>query len=352
MKDNEIQVLNNIPSFLTETQIKKYQECDNAVVELMKSNLTGMSLMFAKITVVEKIESALDDEFMKKVMNLKGKEYGFKTDERAGESYPDTKVKAAIVQALMFGAELTGNEFNILGGNCYLTKVFCKNWLRKNKVWYKIPCSLSQKSENGTFFIKVFAEWIDFDKNLHKETLDIPVAKHSNTSEATMKGCAERDAMAFIIEELRKESLPMDKREEFDNYVDLTEKVKKPYTAEPIYNENVVPQTDPSLLKQSKGFPETTTEQQKVAEEPKQDVTTESVQNTQSSPIADKPKMVDEVTQKEFDAFISNKQKIKTIQELTVRAKNFCGTKGITSAQLNFDKYNEIKQAIDEGRWV
>lgn len=358
MENNQLQTIKEvkIPSFLTEAQIQKYSDVDKAVTELFQSGLTGMSMTFAKITVVEKIEKVLDTDFMAKVMNLKGKEYGFKTDERSGENYPESKVKPAIVQAMMFGAEITGNEFNILGGNCYLTKNFCKNWLRKNKIWYKIPCQLSQKAENGTFFIRVFAEWLDFENCKHKETLDIPVAKHASTSEATMKGCAERDAMAYIIEELRKESLPMDKREDFKDtpYEDVTEKDKTKYHAAPVYNEQVQPQTSAQDTEQgAKAEQHTDTAQpQSNAQSQAETTNTNGTTHTSSQQDANKPQMVDANTQTEFDNFINNKNKVKTIQDLTARAKNFCATKGITSIQLNFDKYNEIKGAIDGGTWL
>jgi len=50
---------------------------------------------------------------------------GFRTDRGSGaskEPYADTVIKDCIIQALIRGLRPTGNEFNIIAGNMYITK--------------------------------------------------------------------------------------------------------------------------------------------------------------------------------------------------------------------------------------
>jgi hypothetical protein len=197
-------------SFLNNEKIKKYQEVDKCVNELFEARLSGISFTKAKVVVVKKIESILDEEFLTEIMSFQGKPYGFKVDSKSG--YPKETVKDCVVQAMLFGAEVTGNEINILGGNMYLTKEYCENSLIKNKVWNRITLGFSKQIENGTWVIPTKIEWVDpRDEKPTKqsENLDIPVNKFSNTTkEDTLRGAAKRDALYWLIGTLRGMPMP------------------------------------------------------------------------------------------------------------------------------------------------
>lgn len=55
-------------------------------------------------------------------MPLQGSKLGFRTDKDKDGGYPWDIVRDASIEALMRGLRPIGNEFNIIGGNCYTTK--------------------------------------------------------------------------------------------------------------------------------------------------------------------------------------------------------------------------------------
>jgi hypothetical protein len=69
------------------------------------------------------------------VIPLMNTRMGFKTDRpssRNPNTYSQDEVLEAVLEAITRGANLTGNEFNIIGGNCYLTKEFFERKLREH----------------------------------------------------------------------------------------------------------------------------------------------------------------------------------------------------------------------------
>lgn len=64
------------------------------------------------------------DDLMKEIMKLQGSRLGFRTDKDSGQGYPVNVVRECCVEATMRGAHLVDNEFNIIAGNCYLTKEY------------------------------------------------------------------------------------------------------------------------------------------------------------------------------------------------------------------------------------
>ena len=64
------------------------------------------------------LRQALTDEVMRVVMDLQGSKLGFLSDK----TYPIEVVRDSVVEAMMLGLRPTGNEFNIIAGNCYAAK--------------------------------------------------------------------------------------------------------------------------------------------------------------------------------------------------------------------------------------
>ena len=111
----------------TKTLIKQNEQeistnIENAVMELTTAGYTGFALGLAKSKVVSMIASALNNEVMKPIMEMQNKAYGFKTDCKGNDSYKVEVVRDCLIEATLKGVEPTGNQFNIIGGNCYITK--------------------------------------------------------------------------------------------------------------------------------------------------------------------------------------------------------------------------------------
>lgn len=97
-----------------------------AVIDTMASELASIKEM--KLATVEALATA---QFKKQVeivlgqniellMDLQNSPIGFKTDRYNG--YPQDVVKKCAVVALAYGCHLSGNQFNIIANNAYITK--------------------------------------------------------------------------------------------------------------------------------------------------------------------------------------------------------------------------------------
>jgi len=72
---------------------------------------------------MKELREAMTEKLVRYVfMPLQGIKLGFRTDKDKDGGYPWEIVRDAAVEALMRGLRPIGNEFNIIGGNCYTTK--------------------------------------------------------------------------------------------------------------------------------------------------------------------------------------------------------------------------------------
>ena len=90
--------------------------------------------LIAQAEAMDAIERQLKP-FMGSVMKAMNSPLGFKTDRPPGgkdrngipvQPYSPDTVCRCIIQAMLYGAQVVGNEFNIIAGQCYLTKEFFK----------------------------------------------------------------------------------------------------------------------------------------------------------------------------------------------------------------------------------
>ena len=204
MEENKSLVISN-------KNIEIAQVVDNKIKSLLKSGYTGLALTIAKGEVCKAIEQFLDDEKMEIVLSMKGKQYGFKTDEATSGAYSKPIVKDCVVMALLSGVEITNNEFNILSGNCYITKNGVIGILKKMGVWHEVSFGTYQTKETATGakfgYMPVTIKWMENGK-LQSKDLDMPVNKFDKTKEEALRGQAGRDARQWLIEKITGTALP------------------------------------------------------------------------------------------------------------------------------------------------
>lgn len=76
---------------------------------------------------VDRLSNMLNEDAMSLLMPLMNTRLGFRCDKpnwKNTQPYTPAEVKACMIEALIRGAFLTGNEFNIIAGNCYFTKEY------------------------------------------------------------------------------------------------------------------------------------------------------------------------------------------------------------------------------------
>lgn len=117
-------------SELTETDATDYSTLavlDRVVIDsrqaIAKATVEGneIAIAFTQATAISQLKSAMTDDFMRVVMPLQGSALGFLTDRDTAGGYSMEVVRESMIVALMSGVGLTGNQWNIIAGKCYIT---------------------------------------------------------------------------------------------------------------------------------------------------------------------------------------------------------------------------------------
>ena len=152
-------------TLIPQAKMADIQRLDRVLTESREviKNASPMMRAFATAAAIQAVEDGITKPLFEDIKNLMNSPLGFKTDRRPGqrdkkgnpiEPYHDVTVKRCVIVALLAGAELAGNQFNIIAGQCYFTKEYMD---------------------------KVIKTW----EGLNNFQLEIgPVMKHGNTSAA------------------------------------------------------------------------------------------------------------------------------------------------------------------------
>ena len=153
---------------------------DNSVgVLLSASDLDGFDKAFSLAKGMKSLKSLLTKEVMEPIMDLQGSKIGFVTDKDKQNGYPESVVKDCLIEAVMKGVQPFGNHFNIIAGNCYITKEGFKHLLDsllKTKVGfteYMITAQLTRIKDSSAAVV-MDVEWTINGKE-HKKSLDVAV---------------------------------------------------------------------------------------------------------------------------------------------------------------------------------
>lgn len=193
---------------------------DAAAEELKNAWLTegNFARTFAYGMAVAKMREALDDKVMRSLVKLKNSKLGFRTDENNGNVYPIDVVRDCVIDAATLGLQCVGNQFNIIGGNMYVTKEGFTYLLRelvrsgrlRDMEFTFSTAVISESSTQGTRrdgssyqkieregLIKVDVRWV-FDGKPGHEELEFCVRVNAGMSQDAIVGKAERKAKAWL----------------------------------------------------------------------------------------------------------------------------------------------------------
>jgi hypothetical protein len=109
---NELAKLNEIAAKLNE----------GIALGVEANKLQGFEKAFVLADAISQLQSLLTPEYMVPIMALQGNKLGFKTDKDSEKGYPESVVKNCVIEAVLTGVQVVGNQFNIIAGNCYITK--------------------------------------------------------------------------------------------------------------------------------------------------------------------------------------------------------------------------------------
>jgi len=137
-------------------QIEKTAE-EYSLVELDKLPNFQRAIKLAQ--GMQKLRSLIKGDILKTISSLQDTQLGFKTD-RAGKDrgYSQEVVRDCAIEAMLRGATITGNEFNIIASRTYLTKEFyermCRNLVNELRVVEGVPVS-----QGGGALVPMKASW-------------------------------------------------------------------------------------------------------------------------------------------------------------------------------------------------
>lgn len=176
---------------------------------------------------VAEMREALTPGVMQAIMKLKGSKLGFRTDENAQNVYPVELVRDAVIDAATLGLQCVGNQFNIIGGNMYVTKEGFTYLLRKLSAEGKLkdmkfiyhPAEIKESSTQGTrkdgsMYQKIEREgrvMVDVSCTWNgkpvREGLEFIVRVNNGMSQDAILGKAERKAKAWLYNYLTDQSI-------------------------------------------------------------------------------------------------------------------------------------------------
>lgn len=193
--------MSNTSLMIPQNQLQVAEKIDNIVLEVIKQETAGLTpakKTFIKAWAVTEIANLLTDEYIKPIMSLQGKKYGFLTDAKRGEPYNQEVVKDCIIEAWMLGLEPVGNQFNILSSKMYPTKEGSKALLMKiPNLWYEYSWTIPEMKP-GSVNVKCKIEWKKSGGQKETREISFPVRVNTGMTIDAIMGKAERKANVWL----------------------------------------------------------------------------------------------------------------------------------------------------------
>ncbi len=209
--------------------------------EALGNNLEALSLEIQRAWMVQgnftraiaygmavaQLREALDEKVMKALCKLKNSKLGFRTDEVPHQPYPMELVRDCIIDAATLGLQCVGNQFNIIGGNMYVTKegftfllrqLSQQGALRDMKFIYH-PAEITESSTMGTSrsgeqYQKIEREGrvmvevsCVYQGKAIREQLEFVIRVNKGMSQDAVLGKAERKAKAWLYNHLTDQAI-------------------------------------------------------------------------------------------------------------------------------------------------
>ena len=136
------------------------------------------------------------------ILPLQGSSLGFRTDKDAQGGYPEAVVVECATEALLRGLRLTGNEWNIIGGRCYVAQAGCARLVSGYPGLTDLEHAPGVPvASNGGAIVEYTMRW-RLDGVPMEMTRRIPVRVNANMGMDAILGKAKRKMLAAVYERL------------------------------------------------------------------------------------------------------------------------------------------------------
>ena len=176
---------------------------ESVLAVLGAENVQGFEKSYQIANSIQFLKDNLTDEYMKPIMSMQGSRLGFKTDKDKDGGYPVKVVKECLIDAVLSGVQLYGNQFNIIAGNMYVTKEGYGHLLSKIKgLKYSIKHGVPRIDASKQFaIVESTVKW-NFNGEQREEKLEFSIKGNAYMSSDAYTGKAERKSRAFIFNQV------------------------------------------------------------------------------------------------------------------------------------------------------
>lgn len=190
--DNQIVLIKNREPFDNLQKIKESYF-------LSKTDFIG-EFEEAAITVsaFKQMKAILDDNLIQRIKTIENTDLGFQTDRKEG--YDIETVRSCVIQAVLTGVKIYGNEFNIICGKLYIAKNGFKGLIYRDKRFtdlvYDIDIPIIQPAEKKAI-VSYKATW-KFEGKKHSLSHKLTTKWNAGMGDDAVLGKAERKVLAKI----------------------------------------------------------------------------------------------------------------------------------------------------------
>lgn len=172
-----------------------------------QDKIIGFEKAYLVSNAIAELKELLTPEYMKPIMNLQGNKLGFKTDKDTSGGYKEDVVKNCLIEAVLFGLQPTGNQFNIIAGNMYATKEGVGYLLSKIPgLKYDIIPELPRiNSQSAAVVMNI--EWT-INGNHNAKKIDIPIKVNQYMGADAILGKATRKARKWLYDTITGTEIP------------------------------------------------------------------------------------------------------------------------------------------------
>lgn len=191
----------HLPARVNNEIIKRLDEAANQGIVATTEIASQFERAFVIAQAVNSLRELLTDEVMQPIMKLQGNRLGFKTDKDMDRGYDLSVVRDCTIEAILNGVYVTGNEFNIIAGNCYITKEGFGHKLKNiHGLKYSIIPGIPHIKEGGAI-VDMDINW-DYEGKVYHETLKICVRVNKAMGVDAIIGKATRKARAWLWQQI------------------------------------------------------------------------------------------------------------------------------------------------------
>jgi hypothetical protein len=194
------------------------EKLNSSVLQVIgNENIKGFQRAYIIADAIAVLKETLTKEYMKPIMNLQGNKLGFKTDKDNAGGYPEEIVKNCLIEAVLFGLQPCGNQFNIIAGNMYATKEGCGYLLSKIQgLKYDVIPELPRMNEKSAAVV-MNIEWT-INGVTNNKKMDVPVKVNAYMGTDAVIGKATRKARKWLFDTITGCELPEGDSSESDSF--------------------------------------------------------------------------------------------------------------------------------------